>query len=102
VLNDEHGAQQVLDGKVEGGDTLTWKCKLTKPVPMTLTYTAQVDKEQNLQGKLVGTIMGKSVMDCGVLGKSVQGDKADAAKAESEKFALTDGEKKGFFAKIFG
>jgi len=102
VLNDEHGAQQVLSGVVTNGDTMTWKCKLSKPVPMTLSYSAQVDKNQNLQGSVVGTIMGKSVMDCAVVGKSVQGDKADSAKAESAKAAETDGQKKGFFAKIFG
>ena len=54
-------------------------------MPMTLSYSAQVDKNQNLQGSVVGTIMGKSVMDCAVVGKSVQGDKADSAKAGKRK-----------------
>ncbi|HCB39716.1 MAG TPA: hypothetical protein DEP79_08495, partial [Gammaproteobacteria bacterium] len=48
VLNEEHGNQMVLDGKIENGDSLVWKCKLTKPVPMTLTYRGQVDKDQKL------------------------------------------------------
>ena len=100
VLNEEHGNQLVQAGKIEGGDTLTWKCKLTKPVPMTLTYTAQVDKEQTLQGKVVGTLMGKSVMDCAVIGKAVMGDKADEAKATSATQAEQDGQKKGFFSKL--
>ncbi len=100
VLNKEHGAQKVLSGAIINGDTMTWKCKLTKPVPMTLTYTAQVDKDQVLQGKVVGTLMGKSVMDCAVIGKPVQGEKAEQAKAESETQAQQEGNRRGILARL--
>lgn len=93
VLNKEHGNQQVLEGRVEKGDTLVWKCKLTKPVPLTLTYTAQVDKDQKIQGKVVGTLMGKTVMDSSFSGTPVFGDKAEQAKAESAQQAQLDAQK---------
>lgn len=102
VINKEHGSQTVLSGVVENGDTMSWKCKLTKPVPMTLTYTMQADKNQNLQGKVVGTLMGKSVMDCGVTGSAVQGEKADEARAESARQAELESQKKpGILSKLF-
>lgn len=102
VLNKEHGNQQVLEGRVENGDTLVWKCKLTKPVPMTLTYTAQVDKDQRIGGKVVGTLMGKTVMDSKFSGKPVFGDPAEKAKAESAQQAQLDGQKKpGFLSRLF-
>lgn len=102
VLNKEHGNQQVLEGRVENGDTLVWKCKLTKPVPLTLTYTAQVDKDQKIQGKVVGTLMGKTVMDSSFSGTPVFGDKAEQAKAESAQQAQLDAQKKpGFLSRLF-
>jgi len=102
VLNEEHGNQTVLDGKIENGDSLVWKCKLTKPVPMTLTYTGQVDKDQQLQGKVVGTLMGKTVMDCAFLGKPVFGDQADLAKQESADQGELDAQKKpGLLKRLF-
>ena len=102
VLNKEHGNQLVIEGKVEGGKTLTWKCKLTKPVPMTLTYTAEVDKDQRIGGKVVGTLMGKTVMDAKFSGTAVQGDKAEAAKAESAQQAQLDSQKKpGLLKRLF-
>jgi len=92
----------VLEGRVEKGDTLVWKCKLTKPVPMTLTYTAQVDKDQRIGGKVVGTLMGKTVMDCKFSGKPVFGDPAEQAKAESAQQSQLDGQKKpGFLSRLF-
>ena len=102
VLNEEHGNQTVLDGKIDNGAALVWKCKLTKPVPMTLTYNGQVDKDQNLQGKVVGTLMGKTVMDCAFLGKPVFGDLADLAKQQSQQQAELDGQKKpGLLKRLF-
>ncbi|MDX1696242.1 MAG: hypothetical protein R3208_20930, partial [Ketobacteraceae bacterium] len=84
------------------GDIMVWKCKLTKPVPMTLTYSMQADKDQKIQGKVIGTLMGKTVMDCAVIGKPVQGDKAESAKAESARQAELDARKKpGIFSKLF-
>lgn len=102
VLNKEHGNQQVLEGRVEKGDTLVWKCKLTKPVPLTLTYTAQVDKDQKIQGKVVGTLMGKTVMDSLFSGTAVFGDKAEQHKAESARQTQLDAQKKpGFLSRLF-
>ncbi len=102
VLNKEHGNQQALDGKVVDGKTLTWKCKLTKPVPLTLTYTAQVDKDQRIGGKVVGTLMGKTVMDAKFSGTAVFGDNAEKAKAESSRQAQLDDQKKpGFLQRLF-
>lgn len=102
VLNEEHGNQTVLDGKIDNRDTLVWKCKLTKPVPMTLTYKGQVDKDQKLQGKVVGTLMGKTVMDCAFSGAPVFGDLAEQAKQESATQAEQDGQKKpGLLKRLF-
>jgi len=102
VINKEHGNQQVLEGRVENGDTLTWKCKLTKPVPLTLTYTAQVDKDQRIGGKVVGTLMGKTVMDSKFSGTPVFGAKADQAKQESAQQASLDAQKKpGILQRLF-
>ena len=70
----EQGAWQSgrrFQQKVINGKTITWKCKLTKPVPLTLTYTAEVDKDQRIGGKLVGTLMGKTVMDSKFSGTAV-------------------------------
>ncbi len=102
VLNKEHGNQQVLEGRVEDGKKLIWKCKLTKPVPMTLTYTAQVDKEQKIGGNVVGTLMGKTVMDAKFSGTPVFGDKAEQHKAASGQQTQLDGQKKpGFLSRLF-
>lgn len=102
VLNKEHGNLAVLDGRVEKGDTLVWKCKLTKPVPMTLTYTGQVDKDQLIGGKVVGTLMGKKVMDAKFHGKPLFGDAAEQAKAESARQSQLDGQKKpGLLSRLF-
>ena len=102
VLNEEHDNQIVLDGKIENGDALAWKCKLTKPVPMTLTYTGQVDKDQKLQGKVVGTLMGKTVMDCAFMGSPVFGEKSDQAKQQSAQQAELDAQKKpGLLKRLF-
>lgn len=102
VLNKEHGNQQVLEGRIVDGNTLTWKCKLSKPVPMTLTYTAQVDKDQRIGGKVVGTLMGKTVMDAKFSGTGVFGDKAEQCKAESAQQSQLDGQKKpGLLQRLF-
>lgn len=102
VLNEEHGNQKIFDGQITNGDTLTWKCKLTKPVPLTLTYTGQVDKDQKVQGKLVGTLMGKTVMDSHFFGKPCFGDEAEQAKRESAEQAALDSEKKpGILSRLF-
>ncbi len=99
VLNEEHGPQKVLDGKIENGDTMTWSCKLSKPVPMTLSYTMQMDGEKKLGGTVKGKLMGKVVMDAAVTGILLQGAEADAAKKLSSEAPEP---KKGFFSKLFG
>lgn len=102
VLNEEHGNQKVLDGKIVDGDYITWKCKLTKPVPMTLTYTGKIDKEQKLGGKVVGTLMGKTVMDCTFSGIPCFGDTADQAKQDSADQTALDTEKRpGILSRLF-
>jgi len=99
VLNEEHGPQKVLEGKIENGDTMKWSCKLTKPVPMTLSYSLQMDEEKKLGGTVKGKLMGKVVMDAAVTGILLEGTEADAAKKES---AEAPEPKKGFFGKLFG
>lgn len=99
VLNDEHGAQKVLEGKIEEGDTLTWSSKLTKPVPMTLTYAMKMDERQHIVGTVKGTMLGKEVMNSGVTG--VPAD-ASAAQAAREKSDAVPEPKKGLLNKIFG
>ena len=99
VLNQEHGPQKVLEGKIENGDTMKWSCKLSKPVPMTLTYSLQMDEEKKLGGTVKGKLMGKVVMDSAVTGILLSGAEAEAAKKES---AEAPEPKKGLFGKIFG
>ena len=99
VLNEEHGPQQVIDGKIENGDTMTWSCKLTKPVPMTLNYTMQMDGDKKLGGNVKGKLMGKVVMDAAVTGILLQGAEADEAKKLS---AEAPEPKKGLFSRLFG
>lgn len=99
VLNEEHGPQKVLDGKIENGDTMKWSCKLTKPVPMTLNYSLQMDDEKRLGGTVKGKLMGKVVMDAAVTGILLEGAEAEQAKQQS---ASAPEPKKGFFARLFG
>lgn len=49
VLNDQYGLQIAQKGELSG-ETITWKTKISKPVPMTLTYTGSLDADDNLQG----------------------------------------------------
>lgn len=44
------GEIDIIDGKVEG-DKLTWKAKLTSPMPMTLDFDATVDGD-NISGNV--------------------------------------------------
>ncbi|MCG8535683.1 MAG: SDR family NAD(P)-dependent oxidoreductase [Pseudomonadales bacterium] len=99
VLNEEHGAQKVIDGKIENGDTMTWTCKLSKPVPMTLNYSIQMDGEKKLGGNVKGKMMGKVVMDAAVTGILLQGAEAEEAKKQS---AEAPEPKKGLLSRLFG
>ncbi len=45
----EYGVQAIEEGKWDG-ETLTWKSKTTKPMKLTLTYTASLDENNNLKG----------------------------------------------------
>lgn len=47
--SEEYGVQAIEDGKFDG-ETLTWKSKTTKPMKLTLKYTATVDDANNLSG----------------------------------------------------
>ena len=45
----EYGKQEIEEGKFDG-ETLTWKSKTTKPMKLTLKYTATVDDANNMTG----------------------------------------------------
>ncbi|AUM12374.1 hypothetical protein [Ketobacter alkanivorans] len=47
--SEEYGVQEIEDGKFDG-ETLTWKSKTTKPMKLTLKYTATVDDANNMKG----------------------------------------------------
>ena len=47
----EYGLQEIEDGSWDG-ETLTWKSKTTKPMKLTLTYTATLDENNNLEGQV--------------------------------------------------
>lgn len=47
--SEEYGVQPIEEGKYDG-ETLTWKSKTTKPMKLTLTYTAKLDDQNNLSG----------------------------------------------------
>lgn len=49
VHNDQYGVQEAQKGELTG-ETITWKTKISKPVPMTLTYTGTLDAKDNMQG----------------------------------------------------
>lgn len=49
VMNDQYGMQEAMKGELNG-ETITWKTKISKPVPMTLTYTGALDDKDNMQG----------------------------------------------------
>lgn len=45
----EYGVQAIEDGKFDG-ETLSWKSKTTKPMKLTLNYTATLDENNNMKG----------------------------------------------------
>lgn len=47
----EYGVQEIQDGTYDG-ETLVWKSKVTKPMKLTLTYTATLDASNNMKGFL--------------------------------------------------
>jgi hypothetical protein len=47
----DHGLQEIFEGTVDG-NTLSWKSKVTKPMRLTLTYTATLDDAMNMVGSL--------------------------------------------------
>ena len=49
--SEEYGVQEIEDGSWDG-ETLTWKSKTTKPMKLTLTYTATLDENNNLEGQV--------------------------------------------------
>ena len=49
--SEEYGVQEIEDGKWDG-ETLVWKSKTTKPMKLTLTYTATLDENNNLEGQV--------------------------------------------------
>lgn len=47
--SEEYGKQEIEDGHFDG-ETLTWKSKTTKPMKLTLKYTATVDDANHMTG----------------------------------------------------
>lgn len=47
--SEEFGVQEIQDGAWDG-ETITWKSKVTKPMKLTLKYTATLDEENNMTG----------------------------------------------------
>jgi len=101
VLNAEHGAQTVLEGRIENGDTMNWSSKISKPVHMTLQYSLKMDEYKQLGGNVKGKLTGKVVMDAAVTGILLQGAEAEKAKRESAA-APASSQKKGLLARFFG
>lgn len=49
-MNSEvYGMQEIEEGVLEGS-TLSWKTKVTKPMKLTLSYTAEMDENKNISG----------------------------------------------------
>ncbi|CBL43857.1 Short-chain dehydrogenase/reductase SDR [gamma proteobacterium HdN1] len=59
AMNAEYGMQVAEKGEIKG-QTITWKTKITKPVPLTLTYTGELDADDNMQGTMKLGIFGES------------------------------------------
>ncbi|CBL45565.1 Hypothetical protein HDN1F_19820 [gamma proteobacterium HdN1] len=50
TMNSEtYGIQEIEEGSWDG-ETLIWKSKTTKPMKLTLTYTAKLDENNNMEG----------------------------------------------------
>lgn len=50
TMNSEtYGIQEIEEGTFDG-ETLVWKSKTTKPMKLTLTYTATLDESNNMEG----------------------------------------------------
>lgn len=49
--SEEYGKQEISDGKRDG-NKLTWKSITTKPMKLTLSYTAELDDSNNLEGQV--------------------------------------------------
>lgn len=47
----EYGLQEIIDGTRDGNE-LTWKSLTTKPMKLTLKYTATLDDNNNLEGQV--------------------------------------------------
>lgn len=44
-----YGVQEIQEGTLEG-NTLSWKTQVTKPMKLTLSYTAEMDDDKNISG----------------------------------------------------
>jgi hypothetical protein len=53
---DNLGTHGIQDGKVDGND-LSWSIAVTKPIPMTLSFTCAVEGDQ-LKGKVKAGVFG--------------------------------------------
>ncbi len=51
IANDSFGVQDIEEGKYDG-QVLTWKSKITKPMKLTVVYTATLDENNNISGHI--------------------------------------------------
>jgi len=95
--NEQYGTQEVLKGDFDG-KTLVWKTKISKPVPMTLTYTAKIDANENLKGSVKLGMFGESNFVAVPAGDAARKD----ALQRFQQFASSSGTKKpSFIEKLF-
>lgn len=95
VTNEQYGVQIAQKGELSGGN-LVWKTKISKPVPMTLTYTGSVDDKDNMMG----------TMKLGMFGEATfTATPADEVTAKKERLRWqeqqdTPDDKSGFIKRI--
>jgi NAD(P)-dependent dehydrogenase (short-subunit alcohol dehydrogenase family) len=97
VNNDQYGMQTVFGGELKG-ETITWKTKITKPVPMTLTYTGSADKDDVMVGKVKLGMFGEAPFVAKPASAAV---KDAAAKRFADQLANPQ-QAKGFIGKLLG
>ncbi len=95
--NQEYGTQEVIKGDFNG-KTLVWKTKISKPVPMTLTYTATIDANNNLKGAVKLGMFGESNI---IATPADEKTRADALQRFQQQSTKVNVEKQSFLQKLF-
>ncbi|HET8704798.1 MAG TPA: SDR family NAD(P)-dependent oxidoreductase, partial [Pseudomonadales bacterium] len=93
----EYGTQELIKGDFDG-KKLVWKTKISKPVPMTLTYTASIDAKDNLKGTVKLGMFGESNF-IGVLAN--ENTKKEAQQRFQAQLANAGTKKLSFIEKLF-